>query len=931
MGTWAELDHLNYKLCKQYVQARNSYVAADENENENDDDKVCTPKISRKQKATLKSSLVRSFKRMRHVMASRDAEPKLENDIQGVPTIESLVSNSFSPCKNDLTSAFENCNDRYTLAEPSITISRSEYHDLLLASKTAQDKTVIPTEEYRELLTSKKTLLRIMNSKLLTAKIFCPSPESKEMISHMMALTPQQSLESAELTLGMSTNYVLNELGISASPEQIASTTPSTTAIRGIISHGATSALWLFRERILNVKEKNYLYLSCDKGGGRLIKKISRWNPLTQAIESFTLDTDNSEETSKECANGVEFSMRRLQLEATDEILNKLILRGSTTDSGGGGTGHSFKAELLKRENLTCGEPEFLIGFCVMHILQLTLSTPMKTLMGEGGLEKRNFLQLCHSLYDFECKFEPSEWLVLANEARKDLGLDVITSWKKIQAPILTRWGTVGMASRVVCDKEKMATYNKISQWVVNAYPSNNASNKIASSILSLMREPLIMSDAHLSNGFMNYFFDINYSWLETGDPEVGGTLGFLSRHLLVRSFIIHDKLQSALNGGWKKFEEFKSFCEFKDLRENEQKKQEDKANAFFKLALEPVKKHFAIWSNELLFFGLFGEFETSSCLAKILGLRDSHFDARRQFGDSNGISLFKSAFHKATINLRHFEAFITSSCDDIIAVGESFHWKKLEGLAKELRGGHDIWNPTYKGTWKEVFLNQYAAHATHTQLVEAAVKDSNFCSKKNRPEEYQSQIGQIRAGILTDINKEARRAQVDEKIKRDGKGFKEDKGRVKIRGFHKVATAIKISRSQAESALRCQKYVRELMKSYVVEKFSEDRSKRKTSAVLAKKDIQREPNAVQRMRGYHQTSQMKGEVQFGKLNANLHLDLLRRECIARGMPSEEAAKVKVTMAKTFIKTDEQARNPDGNEKFFKPVGNVTFEEWFRS
>ena len=100
---------------------------------------------------------------------------------------------------------------------------------------------------------------------------------------------------------------------------------------------------------------------------------------------------------------------------------------------------------------------------------------------------------------------------------------------------------------------------------------------------------------------------------------------------------------------------------------------------------------------------------------------------------------------------------------------------------------------------------------------------------------------------------------------------------------------------------------------------------------MLAKKHMQREPNAVQRMKGYHETSQMKGEVQLGKLNANLHLDLLKRECIARGMSAEEAAKVKVTVAKTFIKKDEQVRNPDGNEKFFKPVGNVIFEEWFRS
>ena len=116
-----------------------------------------------------------------------------------------------------------------------------------------------------------------------------------------------------------------------------------------------------------------------------MIKRLSRWNSLHQEVETFTLDTDNSEETSQDCAIGVEFSMRRLQAGENDEdFLKKLLLFRSTTDSGGGGTGHSLKCELLQKENLTCNEPEFLVGFCAMHILQITLSNPMKALGADG-------------------------------------------------------------------------------------------------------------------------------------------------------------------------------------------------------------------------------------------------------------------------------------------------------------------------------------------------------------------------------------------------------------------------------------------------------------------------------------------------------------------------------------------------------------------
>ena len=117
----------------------------------------------------------------------------------------------------------------------------------------------------------------IKNSKLLTAKRFGCSFEGRERFAQIVALAPQQSLESMELlSLGLTTNYLLNELVLVGSPQQIARTTPSTNSIREIIKSGATKSLFLFRERILEQQEETHLYLSSDKGGGRLIKRLSR-------------------------------------------------------------------------------------------------------------------------------------------------------------------------------------------------------------------------------------------------------------------------------------------------------------------------------------------------------------------------------------------------------------------------------------------------------------------------------------------------------------------------------------------------------------------------------------------------------------------------------------------------------------------------------
>ena len=54
-------------------------------------------------------------------------------------------------------------------------------------------------------------------------------------------------------------------------------------------------------------------------------------------------------------------------------------------------------------------------------------------------------------------------------------------------------------------------------------------------------------------------------------------------------------------------------------------------------------------------------------------------------------------------------------------------------------------------------------------------------------------------------------------------------------------------------------------------------------------------------------------------------------EYISRGMPFEEAASINMTKDKHFIQVDEKKRNPNGNEKLFKPVSSVSFEYWFNN
>ena len=119
-------------------------------------------------------------------------------------------------------------------------------------------------------------------------------------------------------------------------------------------------------------------------------------------------------------------------------------IAGQMTDSGGGGTLESVTAEirLLSVVNFLV----YSVGSCTLHFLQLSLSTPMKKVYGDGGQGILNVMQLLHSCYNL-CKNHKTDeirliWLDVCNE------LNIREAkYKTMQSPILTRRWTVFFAT----------------------------------------------------------------------------------------------------------------------------------------------------------------------------------------------------------------------------------------------------------------------------------------------------------------------------------------------------------------------------------------------------------------------------------------------------------------------------------------------------
>ena len=147
-------------------------------------------------------------------------------------------------------------------------------------------------------------------------------------------------------------------------------------------------------------------------------------------------------------------------------------------------------------------------------------------MIGEGGLNStsnedgnngnntvcvRNAMQLLHAVFYLQNVFESEEWKLMWDDALEDDDLAELgdefrgNADKKLQAPILTRWWSVGVAVKQVLKNKDIL--ENICQKIVNANNSTSKANKVASQVQSLLNETMIISDLLLLKGFCEYFF----------------------------------------------------------------------------------------------------------------------------------------------------------------------------------------------------------------------------------------------------------------------------------------------------------------------------------------------------------------------------------------------------------------------------------------
>ncbi|CAJ1965861.1 unnamed protein product [Cylindrotheca closterium] len=215
------------------------------------------------------------------------------------------------------------------------------------------------------------------------------------------------------------------------------------------------------------------LFLGADKGGSSLIKKICYFSEEDGIIDTIDLDFDGSGEDTVACADAVYHSMSRYVFGDDKHIQLNNIIKGGGSDSGGGFINAKMKEQLVRV--CLASNTEYIHCPCTSHNDQTNLRTAIENIFGQGGLERRNDMQLLHAYAYFQREFsDKDEYFDLLKASyhgkfpdKKAVPKDLL---RLMQEPILTS---------AICNVEK----------------TDSKKNKCGRNFLSLAKEPVIKGD----------------------------------------------------------------------------------------------------------------------------------------------------------------------------------------------------------------------------------------------------------------------------------------------------------------------------------------------------------------------------------------------------------------------------------------------------
>ena len=166
---------------------------------------------------------------------------------------------------------------------------------------------------------------------------------------------------------------------------------------------------------------------------------------------------------------------------------------GQGTDAGGGGKRGDLVQQLTIIVDRIKNLPEYIWTTCVLHGLNLCLSSPTTMTMDDGGLLKQIALQLLHSVYNLSQQYDFKAWADIWT-------LLTGTKSENVKFPIMTRWECVCEAVENVtkyCEEWQLVTKS-----IIDTEKNGSTKHTITSHLFSLMNEKVILSHLYFLRGY---------------------------------------------------------------------------------------------------------------------------------------------------------------------------------------------------------------------------------------------------------------------------------------------------------------------------------------------------------------------------------------------------------------------------------------------
>ena len=628
----------------------------------------------------------------------------------------------------------------------SDTSSKIRYRQVTGSSKKESFIATIPTTH--ELVTKsrlsaleKKAKLYDDLMKTVSRSKYSGSPLGDSLLGMAASLVPQCGLHGIMIILPFCVASVLANAGMKFDIGELVTSQPSREKLLQLVGETAVDTVLLTQKSIL---DNPILYFSVDKGNKKgnknLAKYICWYDKRKDAVTIFLVDVNCSDESTDEVADATVHSLKRLFPDGEN-----IRLHGQCTDSGGGGTLHSM-ARAMHSRNMT--SEHYLVGSCSLHNLQTCLRNAVINVLGEGGTDANgeylmNAMQMLHGAYNLQNWHETEEL--------KDLWKYIVEvegenyEFQKLEEPITTRWWLVGACAASF--KVSLLIWEKICKAIRNSAPSGSASSKIASCTANLIQNKVIRCDLELIIVFHTYFLFKHFKFFQRGDPEAGKTPGFISRHIMVRYFLMESDLHDIDGEKWKTHEAFRDYVKSLDeISDADKEIQNKKLTHFFRNVHESLKRHFEPWTNKLFFLSLFSKQHTATSAAKLLIGRNME-----NLGE-NGSHYCK--FHKSNININEFMRWMKKHVSTEV-INEtrnlSFIRQHIPAISL-IADGCNAWGNApgnALASFRQLYLHRFSAFPINSQFTERGVKESGHVSLGRRNETHRSLLAISRAKIM--------------------------------------------------------------------------------------------------------------------------------------------------------------------------------------